>query len=120
MDRRDFLKTVALTGAVGSIGFAPHAAAGGRYDPRLPAGWTFPVAADLLPFGHGVMSGDPLPDRVVLWTRLTIPDPRGWDASKVPDPQGIRHVDVRWVAARDPELRDVVRRGRVRTDASRD
>lgn len=118
--RRDFLKTVAVVGAAGSIGFAPAVSAGPRYDRRLPAGWTFPVAAELLPFGHGVMSGDPLADRIVLWTRLTIPDERGWDASKVTDPQGISFADVRWVLARDPQLRDVVRRGRLRTDASRD
>jgi alkaline phosphatase D len=120
LDRRDFLKTVAVAGAAGAIGLAPDADAGQRYDRRLPAGWTFPAAAELLPFGHGVMSGDPLPDRVVLWTRITIPDPRGWDATMVTDPQGLSHVDVTWVVARDSGLRDVVRRGRVRTDARRD
>lgn len=90
------------------------------YSRRLPAGWTYPVAATLLPFGHGVMSGDPLADRVVLWTRITIPDPRGWDATLVPDPQGFRAVRVHWRVARDPELRDVVRRGVVTTSAARD
>ncbi len=30
-----------------------------------------------LAFGHGVASGDPLQDRVVLWTRLT-PELNGW------------------------------------------
>lgn len=123
LDRRDFLKTVAVAGAVGTVGtvgFAPSAAAAPRYDRRVPAGWTFPVAAELLPFGHGVMSGDPLSDRVVLWTRITIPDARGWDATTVPDPQGISQVDVRWVLARDPQLRDVVRRGSLSTDAARD
>ncbi len=49
------------------------------------------------PFRHGVASGDPLPDRVVLWTRVT---------SRDNDP-----VDVRWRVARDPELRDVVAHG---------
>lgn len=29
----------------------------------------------LAPFYHGVASGDPLPSAVVLWTRLTIPNP---------------------------------------------
>ncbi|MCW2814901.1 MAG: putative alkaline phosphatase [Nocardioides sp.] len=94
--------------------------AGRRYSRRLPAGWTYPVAEGLLPFGHGVMSGDPLPDRVVLWTRITIPDPRGWDATRVPDPQGFRRVRVRWRIATDPALRDVVRRGEVTTTAARD
>jgi alkaline phosphatase D len=125
MDRRDFLRTVAAVGAaVGAAGLpgAAEAAVRGqrRYDRALPPGWTYPVDAALLPFGHGVMSGDPLSDRVVLWTRLTIPDARGWDATVVPDPQGFRAVEVRWVLARDPRLRGVVRRGKVRTDASRD
>jgi alkaline phosphatase D len=29
----------------------------------------------LAPFVHGVASGDPLPDRVVLWTRITTASP---------------------------------------------
>lgn len=66
------------------------------------------------------MSGHPLADRVVLWTRITIPDARGWDATAVPDPQGIREVAVRCVIARDPGLTDVVRRGAVVTSAARD
>jgi alkaline phosphatase D len=124
LDRRAFLRTVAVTGAAGAIGLPGVAAAqsGGepRYDRTLPEGWTYPVAAELLPFGHGVMSGDPLADRVILWTRITIPDARGWDATEVPDPQGIRSVDVRWVIARDLALTDVVRRGSVTTSAARD
>lgn len=122
MDRRDFLKTVAVVGAAGAFGRPTAASAqdAARYDRTLPPGWTFPVDPALLPFGHGVMSGDPLADRVVLWTRITIPDARGWDAEQVPDPQGIRSTSVRWVLARDPELRDVVRRGAVTTGAERD
>lgn len=30
-----------------------------------------------LPFAHGVASGDPLADRVILWTRVTRPQPDG-------------------------------------------
>ncbi|MAS54842.1 MAG: hypothetical protein CMJ44_09525 [Pimelobacter sp.] len=95
---------------------------GSRYSRSLPQGWTYPVAEDLLPFGHGVMSGDPLPHRVVLWTRITIPDgrERGWDSTVVSDPQGIERVAVRWVVATDRRLRNVVRRGRVHTTARRD
>jgi alkaline phosphatase D len=123
LDRRTFLRTVAVAGTAGALGLpagAAAAAAPGGYDRTLPAGWTYPVVAELLPFGHGVMSGDPLADRVVLWTRITIPDARGWDAVQVPDPQGIREVEVRWVLARDVALTDVVRRGTVTTSAARD
>ncbi len=80
------------------------------------------MAEELLPFGHGVMSGDPLPHRVVLWTRITIPDPRanGWDSTVVTDPQGFTRVRVNWVVATDRALKHVVRRGQVHTSAERD
>lgn len=77
-----------------------------------PAGWDYPAVVELLPFAHGVASGDPLADRVVLWTRITVPDVRGWD---VADPQGLDAVDVDWIVASDPALRSVVARGQVTT-----
>jgi alkaline phosphatase D len=55
-------------------------------------------------FRHGVASGDPLPERVVLWTRITAD----------------RDVPVTWLVARDPQLRDVVTRGATRATADRD
>ena len=58
-------------------------------------------------FRHGVASGDPLSDRVILWTRVT-PDSRR------------RRVSVRYRVARDPGMRHVVERGEITTDASRD
>jgi alkaline phosphatase D len=48
-------------------------------------------------FRHGVASGDPLPDRVVLWTRVSA----GLDEP----------ADVRWTLALDEELEDVVASG---------
>jgi len=48
------------------------------------------VSSDV--FGHGVASGDPLPDGVVLWSRVTVTDAR---------------VPVRWRLATDPALQDV-------------
>lgn len=66
MHRRSFLRTVAVTGAVGALGVpsVADAARGRSDDRRLPPGWAYPVVPELLPFGHGVRSGDPLPDRV--------------------------------------------------------
>jgi alkaline phosphatase D len=49
------------------------------------SGFDYPMVDSLLPFAHGVASGDPLSDRVIIWTRVTIPDPRG---PLVADPQG--------------------------------
>lgn len=127
MDRRSFLRTVAVsTAALGALGFSTAdrrgiAAEAAVFDPADPGGaWHFPAVQDLLPFGHGVASGDPLADRVILWTRITIPDARGWDVRVVPDPQGLSAVTVGWQVATDPELTDVVRTGTVTTDASRD
>jgi alkaline phosphatase D len=59
------------------------------------------------PFRHGVASGDPLADRVILWTRVTPDDPAATP-------------DVRWLIATNPELTDVVGGGMVRTAAARD
>lgn len=56
-------------------------------------------------FQHGVASGDPLQDRVILWTRVTTPK---------------LQEEVRWKVARDPGMRRVVASGTERTDISRD
>jgi alkaline phosphatase D len=58
-------------------------------------------------FQHGVASGDPLRDRVILWTRITPAVPRNV-------------VVVRYRVARDPDMRHVVARGVVLTGAARD
>lgn len=56
------------------------------------------------PFTLGVASGDPLPDGVVLWTRLA-PDPlNGGGMDKT-------NVSVEWRVARDERMSDVVKRG---------
>ncbi|ROP43822.1 alkaline phosphatase D family protein [Pseudokineococcus lusitanus] len=59
------------------------------------------------PFTLGVASGDPLPDGVVLWTRLAV-DPLAEDGrGGMPD----RGVNVRWVVAADERFRRPVRIG---------
>ena len=59
------------------------------------------------PFTLGVASGDPLPDGVVLWTRLA-PDPLALDGrSGMPD----RVVPVQWQVATDERFTAVVARG---------
>lgn len=57
-------------------------------------------------FNHGVASGDPKHDRVVIWTRVS------------PDRPG--PVPVRWIVARNRELTDVVKTGVVETGEARD
>ena len=53
-------------------------------------------------FAHGVASGDPLTDRVVIWTRTS------------------REGLVRWVVARNEALTDVVASGEARATAATD
>jgi alkaline phosphatase D len=55
-------------------------------------------------FSLGVASGDPLPDAIVLWTRLA-PDPL--NGGGMPD----RAVSVEWELAEDERFRKTVRRG---------
>ena len=58
-------------------------------------------------FRHGVASGDPLRDRVVLWTRVTPGAPN-------------EVVDVGWMLARDARMSRIFASGSVRTSAERD
>ncbi|HVK24410.1 MAG TPA: alkaline phosphatase D family protein [Actinokineospora sp.] len=80
----------ALTGAAAVLGTA------------LTAGVASAETAD--PFLLGVASGDPLPDRVVLWTRL-VRDV--YDAASMPS----HPVPVQWQVAEDERFRRVVRSG---------
>ncbi|GHJ37499.1 alkaline phosphatase [Streptomyces sp. TS71-3] len=61
------------------------------------------------PFTLGVASGDPLPDGVVLWTRLA-PDPFAADGAGGMPPKPVR---VEYEVAGDERFRSVVRRGSV-------
>jgi alkaline phosphatase D len=65
-------------------------------------------------FQHGVASGDPLPDGVVLWTRVT-PTP---DAT--PGSGRGPSARVSWEVARDEDFAAVVAEGVATTDARRD
>ncbi|WP_110204939.1 alkaline phosphatase D family protein [Nocardioides daejeonensis] len=57
------------------------------------------------PFVHGVASGDPLPDGVVLWTRVT-PSIEASPGSGVGPA-----VSVTWEVAKDPAFHQVVKQG---------
>lgn len=70
-------------------------------------------------FGYGVASGDPVADRVVIWTRATPPTRRG-QAPAIPGSGLGDPLLVRWQVASDRGFRDVVRRGQVTTDAASD
>ncbi|MEO7776264.1 MAG: alkaline phosphatase D family protein [Fibrobacteria bacterium] len=66
--------------------------------------------AALKPFYHGVASGDPLPDRVIIWTRIT------------PD-RNEACLPVKWMVSTDPDFsrkRKRVQEGEYQATAERD
>ncbi|MCZ0205535.1 alkaline phosphatase D family protein [Streptomyces achromogenes] len=96
-------RTVVKAAAASAVLAGPLAAA-------LPAR----AATGAPAFLHGVASGDPLPDGVLLWTRVT-PVPEAIPGSGLgPD------TEVGWVVARDKALTDVVARGSVTATAASD
>lgn len=101
VSRRSFLKSLAAGAGAVSV---PAALTGcfGSDDDNEERDLTVFV------FGHGVASGDPLADRVIIWTRVTPSESAGTEAK------------VAWVMATDAELTNVVAKGTVYTDASRD
>ncbi|MGI5523443.1 alkaline phosphatase D family protein [Micromonospora sp. CA-259024] len=94
--RRRFLT---VTGAATALAFATN----------LPGGSSAAAATEKLPddpFTLGVASGDPLPEAVVIWTRLA---PRPYE------PLGgmpYHAVEVEWQVASDERFRRIVRSGR--------
>jgi alkaline phosphatase D len=96
IDRRTFVKMSSLSAAALIFGlgsFTEEAVARTRFSDY--------------PFSLGVASGDPLPDGVVLWTRLA-PDPLAEDGKGGMPPL---KVPVYWEVAQDERFRKVVRRG---------
>src|SRR5581483_2381231 len=89
--------------ALGGLAALATVPAGCGLAPRPPFGAPPRLTGD--PFTLGVASGDPLPDGVVLWTRLA-PEPQQ-GGGMPPEP-----VAVDWEIAADAGLRSVVRRGR--------
>lgn len=94
--RRQFIRDLTLgTAAVGAVLVLPGC--GGGDDPRR------------VEFRHGVASGDPLADRVILWTRATLADA----ASQGP-------LSLRYEVATDAAFARIVRSGDVSTGPERD
>ena len=90
--RREFLEAAAAAPLLASV------------DPLLRLQ---PAASGRQRFLHGVASGDPRSDRVILWTRVS--GTRGSD-----------NVAVRWEVARDEGFRRIERRGEAIAGAARD
>lgn len=82
-----------LIAALGALGLAPSAFAQDN-EPSFT-------------FAHGIASGDPQRDRVILWTRVTPVDPT-------------ETLRVRWAVASDPGMKQIRQSGRFVTDRRRD
>ena len=104
-DRRTVLRAGAGIGVAATL----YSAGSGRPASAAPSsGATHRV------FAHGVASGDPMADRVILWTRVT-PTASATPGSGVGAP-----VQVSWQIATDSELRSVVSSGTTTTGPDRD
>ncbi|WP_327655174.1 alkaline phosphatase D family protein [Streptomyces sp. NBC_00483] len=95
-------RTVVKAAAAGAALAGPLAAAAPAHAAEAPA------------FLHGVASGDPLPDGVLLWTRMTPAADAVPGSGKGPD------VRVAWEIAEDKAFRQIVGRGTVTASAASD
>lgn len=104
--RRDFLKGLGVLGAGSTLpGCGGDDNDGNDSSGGLP--FDFPTITPL-PFAHGVASGDPLADRVIIWTRITEATPMATE------------VEVSWKLASDPAMSSVLRSGSQKTRETRD
>ena len=120
MDRRSFLKQTAVIAATGLAACHEDSLAPSATQPITPSPAPAPSPAPsgtaaLAPeapapvsaaFQHGVASGDPTQDKVILWTRIT----------QTP----ATTANVEWLIAKDPALTQVVAQGTASATAARD
>ncbi|GAB1645076.1 alkaline phosphatase D family protein [Krasilnikovia sp. MM14-A1259] len=97
VSRRRFVAGAAAVAAAGPLLITP---AGGYARIRNGLGTTLPAGV----FTLGVASGDPLPDGVVLWTRLA---PQPTTGGGMPT----QNFAVDWEVAEDPGFNRIVQRG---------
>ena len=104
--RREILKGMGAAGLTPLLVTACDTSSGPPPLPQLPDyEWNGPAGPDNL-FEHGVASGDPLTEGVVVWTRVT--------------PETEETVEVWWEMALDESFLERTAQGTVTTDASRD
>ncbi|MBC3807247.1 alkaline phosphatase D family protein [Undibacterium seohonense] len=95
--RRQFIRNFAATTAAASTTLALSACGGAGIAPVYAT------------FEHGIASGDPLSDRVIIWTRVT--PSSNYDG---------RDFELTWQVASDDQFTKVVKSGSIVTGASRD
>ncbi|MGI5468239.1 alkaline phosphatase D family protein [Streptomyces sp. CA-132043] len=104
ISRRTAVTAVAATAALLPLGTAATARAADRSA----------KAAAVAPFQHGVASGDPLPDGILLWTRVTPA------ADALPGSGQGPAAEVGWQVATDKGFTEVVARGTATASAATD
>ena len=99
VSRRDLLKNAGILGAGAAVsGNALGMSSTPAEDPL--------ANKTIVDFGHGVASGDPLSDRVILWTRIS--------------PEIDAPVEVTWRVCEDVDMQLEVNSGTITTDSGRD
>ncbi|MFZ6818962.1 alkaline phosphatase D family protein [Undibacterium sp. Ji22W] len=95
--RRQFIRQFAASTAAASTTLALTACGGAGIAPVYAS------------FEHGIASGDPLSDRVIIWTRVT--PSLNYDG---------RDFEITWQVASDDQFSKIVKSGNVVTNAGRD
>jgi alkaline phosphatase D len=102
--RRDFLdflvKSSSSAVALAAVGSLAACGGGGNDATPAPAPAPAPPTATPAAFAFGVASGDPLTDRVILWTHAKVPD-------------STADVALTWDVANDAAFTSIVRSGTV-------
>ncbi len=104
--RRTFLKGLGAVTLAPALSSCSNSSDNPLFEPRVEvpqrpvpsASFDFPIVTEL-PFAHGVASGDPLPNRVIIWTRVTEEE---ISSAAVP---------VEWQMATDPGMAKIVASG---------
>lgn len=108
IDRRRVLKAAGVLGATAVVGprltsCSDDPSSDGAIEPGDD---TAAPRLDTTLFAHGVASGDPLADAVVVWTRITTENPD--------------EIEVEWQVSNDADFSDIVARGLATTGSARD
>lgn len=99
ISRRDFMRLAGGAGAAAGLSGLVSACSSGNGPGNAPG------SGSNAAFAHGVASGDPQSDRVILWTRTSAAD---------------SGAELDWLVATDPLLTNVVSQGSTTTSAARD
>ncbi|MGX1850866.1 alkaline phosphatase D family protein [Streptomyces sp. NBC_01456] len=105
-DHDQISRRTAVTAVAATAALLPFAGAAAAHAQEAPDQGRF--------FQHGVASGDPLPDGILLWTRLTP------TAAATPGSGRGPATEVSWEVASDKDFASVVARGNLTTSAAAD